>query len=60
MIQYKNNWKAIEDVPADEIKSGTVWKIKVSAPGYKEEVYSLLIDWYQDKLFVSAELKPNK
>ena len=59
-IFYKNNWKEIGAVPADELKSGTVWKIKVSCPGYEDETFSLLIDWYQDRLFISSELKPKK
>ena len=59
-IQYKNNWKEIAEIPANEIKSGTVWKIKVTCPGYEEEVFSLLIDWYQDRLFISSELQPKK
>ncbi len=59
-IFYKNNWKQIADIPAEELKSGTVWKIKVSCPGYEDEVFSLLIDWYQDRLFISSELKPKR
>ena len=59
-IYYKNNWKEISAVPSEELKSGTVWKIKVSCTGYEDEVFSLLIDWYQDRLFISSELKPKK
>ena len=59
-IYYKNKWRSIGEVPADELKSGTVWKIKVSADAYEDEVFSLLIDWYQDRLFISSELKPKR
>ena len=59
-IFYKNNWKALDTVPAEELKSGTVWKIKVSCAGYEDEIFSLLIDWYQDRLFISSELKPKR
>ena len=59
-ILYKNNWKEIKAIPPEELKSGTVWKIKVTSPGYDDEVFSLLIDWYQDKLFISSELQPKK
>ena len=59
-VFYKNNWKEISEIPAQELKSGTVWKINVTAPGYEEENFSLLIDWYQDRLFISSELKPRK
>lgn len=59
-ILYKNNWKEIKDIPAEDLKSAAVWKIKVSCPGYEDEVFSLLVDWYQDRLFISSELKPNR
>lgn len=59
-IYYKNTWKEIDAVPAEDLQSGTVWKIKVSCPGYEEEIFSLLIDWYQDRLFISSELRPKK
>ena len=59
-IFFKNNWKQISEVPTDELKSATVWKIKVTAPGYEDETFSLLIDWYQDRLFISSELKPKR
>ncbi len=59
-ILFKNNWKEIKDVPAEELKSGTVWKIRVKCPGYEDETFSLLIDWYQDRLFISSELQPKK
>ena len=48
---------AIEEMKDEELKSATVWKIKVGAEGYEEEIFSLLIDWYQDEIFISSELK---
>ena len=57
-LLYKNSWKPLEEVPENLLKSATVWKIKVSAENYSEETYSLLIDWYQDDLIVSAALQP--
>ena len=59
-VYYKNNWKAIKDIPAEDLKSGAVWKVKVSCKDYEDEIFSLLIDWYQDRLFISSELKPKK
>ena len=59
-ILFKNNWKQISAVPVEELTSGTVWKIKITCPGYEDETFSLLIDWYQDRLFISSELKPKK
>ena len=45
-------------IPSEKIISGSVCKIKVNADGYSEENFSLLFDWYQDELFVSANLQP--
>ena len=59
-ILFKNNWKEISEVPVEELKSGTVWKIKVTSPGYEDETFSLLIDWYQDRLFISSEMRPKR
>ncbi len=56
-ILYKNKWQPLEDVPADVLESGTVWKIRAEAEGYKNEDFSLLIDWYQDALVISSELE---
>ena len=46
------------EIPQDKMLTGTVWKIKISSSGYKEELFSLLLDWYQDELFISANLTP--
>ncbi len=56
-ILYNGNWIDINKVPLDELKTGTVWKIKASCEGYKDEIFSLLIDWYQDRLYITYELK---
>jgi serine/threonine-protein kinase len=56
-LNYRGSWKPLEDVPEGALKSAMVWKIKISAENYSEETYSLLIDWYQDDLIVSAALK---
>ena len=56
-VLYKNKWVSLESIQGEKLESGTVWKIKVSAQGYTEEIFSLLIDWYQDNLIVSAALK---
>ena len=56
-INYKNKWVDFADIPQEELHSATVWKIKASCEGYSDEIFSLLIDWYQDQLIVSASLK---
>ena len=53
---YKNKWQLLEEVPVESLESGTVWKIRAEAEGYKTEEFSLLIDWYQDALMISSEL----
>ena len=56
-ILYKNKWQPLEEVPVETLESGTVWKIRAEAEGYKSEEFSLLIDWYQDALMISSELE---
>lgn len=56
-INYQNQWVDFDEIESGVLESGTVWKIKASADGYEDEIFSLLIDWYQDQLFVSAALK---
>ena len=55
-ILINNKWESLDSVDLEKIKSGTVWKIKVTSEGYTEEIFSLLIDWFQDEIFVSASL----
>ena len=58
-ILYKNKWQLLEEVPPEVLESGTVWKIRAEAEGYKPEEFSLLIDWYQDSLLIEAGLIPD-
>lgn len=55
-ILLNNEWKELDKIDLENLKSGTVWKIKASSNGYNDETFSLLIDWFQDEIFVSAEL----
>lgn len=56
-ILYNGGWVDLKAFPDDEIVSGTVWKIRFVCEGYETENHSLLIDWYQDRLYITAELK---
>ena len=56
-ILYKNKWQPLEEMQTEVLESGTVWKIRAEAEGYKMEEFSLLIDWYQDALMISSELE---
>ncbi len=55
-ILYKNKWTDIKNVPAESLKTGTVWKIKSEAEGYAERQFSLRIDWYQDTLIIETAM----
>lgn len=59
-VFYFGKWINLWSVPKEDLKSGTVWKVKVECDGYESETFSLLIDWYQDRLIISSELKPLK
>lgn len=56
-ILYNNKWVSLSSLNNDDLKTGTVWKIKTECEGYESKTFSLLIDWYQDRLFVSSSLK---
>ena len=58
-VLINNEWKPLDTINLEELKSGTVWKIKAESEGYTEEIFSLLIDWFQDEIFVSASLSKN-
>lgn len=57
-ILYNDKWVPIERVPREKFNSATVWKFKASLDGYEDEMFSLLIDWYQDTVSIRAELFP--
>ena len=58
-VLINNEWNPLDTINLEELKSGTVWKIKAESEGYSEEIFSLLIDWFQDEIFVSASLSKN-
>lgn len=60
-VLQNNKWRALEAASSSgEMVSGQVWKIKASCEGYADEVFSLLLDWYQDELYISASLMRKK
>ncbi|MBQ7159476.1 MAG: serine/threonine protein kinase [Treponema sp.] len=56
-ILYKNSWVDLDEVPQNELVTGSVWKIIAHCPGYKDALFSLIIDWYQDDLRLSVGLE---
>ena len=57
-VLYGGSWVSLNKVPSEKFNSAAVWKFKASHEGYEDEVYSLLIDWYQDTVSIRAELFP--
>ena len=56
-VLYKDKWVALESVPAEKFNSNNVWKFKAESDGYEEEIFSLLIDWYQDTVYCNFNLQ---
>ena len=56
-ISYRGKWVPLEEVPAEDIKSGSIIKVLARCEGYRDAVYSLLLDWYQDELIISAAMQ---
>ncbi len=59
-ILYNGRWVPPEQVPREKFYSSAVWKFKAHLDGYEDEVFSLLIDWFQDTVSIKAELFPAK
>lgn len=57
LILYKNKWVPLEAVPQNELVTGSVWKILARTGGYKDTLFSLIIDWYQDDLRLSVGME---
>ena len=56
-LSYRGKWVSLEEVPAQDIKSGSIIKVLARCEGYRDAVYSLLLDWYQDELIISAAMQ---
>lgn len=59
-VLYKDKWISPEAVPQEKLVSNNVWKFKAVSEGYDEEIFSLLIDWYQDSVYLCADLRKEK
>ncbi|MCR5172101.1 MAG: serine/threonine protein kinase, partial [Treponema sp.] len=56
-LSYRGKWVLIEEVPPEDIRSGSIIKVLARCDGYDDAVYSLLLDWYQDELIISAAMQ---
>ena len=59
-LSYRGKWVLMEEVPAEDIKSGSIIKVLARCDGYEDAVYSLLLDWYQDELIISAAMQKSE
>lgn len=50
----------LSDVPESEFGSGKVIKLLVEAEGYRSQEFSMIVDWYQDFVYVDARMEKLK
>ncbi len=56
-VIYNDKWVELGNLPEHALKTGTVIKVKAEAEGYESEYFSLLLEWYQNNLTISALMK---
>jgi serine/threonine-protein kinase len=56
-VEYRGRWVPISEIPVSQFQTDTVWRFRASAQGYRTELFSLRIDWYQDELYIEASLR---
>lgn len=56
-VLYDGRWIPLNNLATGLLKTGQVWQFKAQSPDYKDETFSLRIDWYQDELFLTAEME---
>ncbi len=53
-VKYDGEWTPIQSLTNGELKTGSILQIRAESDGYVTEVFSLLIEWYQDELRIEA------
>ncbi|MBR2361421.1 MAG: serine/threonine protein kinase [Spirochaetaceae bacterium] len=56
-VLYKGRWTPLTSLDPGVLRTGAVWQFMAQSPDYRDELFSLRIDWYQDELFLAAELQ---
>jgi serine/threonine-protein kinase len=56
-IQVGSKWMDVRSVDFSRLKSGSVYKFLIIHDGYFDEYFSLLVDWYQDEIFINGALR---
>lgn len=59
-LSYGGRWVAMNDVPQEALKTGTVWKVRARSAGYDDVIFSMMIDWYQDDILITAGMEKSK
>jgi serine/threonine-protein kinase len=59
-IKINNSWVPISQIKPGVLTSGGIFQVRVSAPGYVTENFSLRVEWYQDEIYITAGLKQQK
>ena len=54
-VFYGGWWQPLKSV-INRMSTGQEWKIKFSAKGYKDEIFKTKVDWYQDVLYIYAQM----
>ena len=54
-IFYGGWWQPLSSVK-NKLSTGQEWRIKFSAEGYKDEIFKTKVDWYQDVLYIYAQM----
>ncbi|HZK19552.1 MAG TPA: serine/threonine-protein kinase [Treponemataceae bacterium] len=57
---FLSDWIPLSEIDKYTLKTGKIYRIRARADGYKTEVFSLRIEWYQDTLYISTLLTPNE
>lgn len=57
LILSGNKWVDVKKVDWSTLSTGRVYKFLITNEGYHDEYFSLLIDWYQDELFINANMR---
>ena len=48
-------WQPLSAVK-NKLTTGQEWKVKFSAAGYKDEIFTAKVDWFQDVLYIFAQM----
>ncbi len=56
-VLHEGRWIPLDSLDRGVLRTGGVWRFMAQSPDYVDEVFSLRIDWYQDELFLTAQMR---